>query len=133
MNYPTDPPPPGETGATYSCGTPMTLVGQQVQALQAEIAELRDKLRAAEMNLSDLRDCLAQNEELSARITGLEAMLCDAQEEIGELKGKVAARDDALRPFAHVYRVQKPADYADGVALGKFFARAAELIPEENT
>lgn len=84
-----------------------------------------------------------ETEDLKARIVGLEALLVDAQKEIGELKAALdrlgrdprlaaemkhaEALEAALRPFAAAERAGFRA------VAGEHFARAAELVPPDNT
>jgi hypothetical protein len=72
-------------------------------------------------------------DDLRRQKTGLEALLVDAQEEIAAAEMTIAdlqvAREEmraALRPFANEHRWAS-------IAPRAAFARAAELVPEENT
>ena len=75
-----------------------------------------------------LRDEAKALDDLEKRIAGLEAMLCDAQREVEDMR-------EALRPFAEAYRAGSfgdgahPHDMVHVYLKEAMLARAAELVP----
>jgi hypothetical protein len=144
MTHP-DPSPPGETDPNaerWICACSVIGdVGDHRVKLCRGHQEIVDKtVERAAVEISDLR----------CQKAGLEAMLCDAQAEIAEIRTALAAKEQectifrallrrceaALRPFAEAYRAafRRTGDLNTVPACRpNDFARAAELIPEQDT
>lgn len=75
-------------------------------------------------------------EDLRLAKEGVEALLCDAQAEVEELKWKLELAYAALRPFAEAYRYwasrRRPGNTCLPIPFDEL-ARAAELVPEKKT
>lgn len=130
----------GDWGDDYPS---IRLVGDSSLSLKAEpyMAQItygHVAKETAEANAALIVRAVNAYEDLQARITGLESMLCDAQEEIAELRNahetmtrEIALYKAALRPFAEAERAVRRGEQGNVDLIA--FARAADLLPEENT